>query len=266
MFFDDSVDHHLYKQSWRRKTAFELLTLFALFLLVGAMLVLMLLYPVLRYGVLGTWVTAHHGGAKDLGWNIGGINSSGQVPKINIPPLVDPDTPQESRTRVGFDGDTYNLVFSDEVSRFSVSQKINHIADLRVPVTQFNLDGRTFWPGDDPYWEAVDVSSLSSFRNSCFLHFGSDLPLLVIASLPGYSRLRMVRPRCSHHKGWQSPDHAFARIDTRAQLPERNDSILEQVMLSGRYYRGFDVGSRRSGRHGVLVSSKKDLSSSFILS
>jgi len=117
VFFDDSADHHLYKQSWRRKTAFELLTLFALFLVVGSMLVLMLLYPVLRYGVLGTWVTAHHGGAKDLGWNIGGINSSGQVPKVNIPPLVDPDTPQESRTRIGFDGDTYNLVFSDEVSR-----------------------------------------------------------------------------------------------------------------------------------------------------
>lgn len=97
---------------------FELLTLLALFLVVGAMLVLMLLYPVLRYGVLGTWVTAHHGGAKDLGWNIGGINSSGQVPKVNIPPLIDPDTPQESRTRVGFDGETYNLVFSDEVSRF----------------------------------------------------------------------------------------------------------------------------------------------------
>ncbi|GAA5825917.1 hypothetical protein JCM5353_004553 [Sporobolomyces roseus] len=135
VFFDDSADHHLYKQSWRRKTMFELLTLLALFLVVGAMLVLMLLYPVLRYGVLGTWVTAHHGGAKDLGWNIGGINSSGQVPKVNIPPLIDPDTPQESRTRVGFDGETYNLVFSDE----------------------FNLDGRTFFPGDDPYWEAVDL-------------------------------------------------------------------------------------------------------------
>lgn len=22
---------------------------------------------------------------------------------------------------------------------------------------EFNVDGRTFYPGDDPYWEAVDL-------------------------------------------------------------------------------------------------------------
>ncbi|KAG0141546.1 hypothetical protein CROQUDRAFT_685224 [Cronartium quercuum f. sp. fusiforme G11] len=43
--------------------------------------------------------------------------------------LIDPDTPKNARTRRGFDGDEYELVFSDE----------------------FNLDGRTFWPGDDPF-------------------------------------------------------------------------------------------------------------------
>lgn len=35
----------------------------------------------------------------------------------------------------GFDGNTYHLVFSDE----------------------FEVDGRSFFPGDDPYWEAVDL-------------------------------------------------------------------------------------------------------------
>lgn len=49
--------------------------------------------------------------------------------------LVDEDTDMSAYTRVGTDGKTYNLVFSDE----------------------FNTDGRTFWPGDDPYWEAVDL-------------------------------------------------------------------------------------------------------------
>lgn len=43
--------------------------------------------------------------------------------------LIDPDTPKAAKTRRGFDGQEYELVFSDE----------------------FNLEGRTFWPGDDPY-------------------------------------------------------------------------------------------------------------------
>ena len=44
-------------------------------------------------------------------------NSSGQVPMIpGFPGLIDKDTPQEAYTRTGFDGETYNLVFSDEVS------------------------------------------------------------------------------------------------------------------------------------------------------
>ncbi|GAA5943225.1 uncharacterized protein JCM15063_005298 [Sporobolomyces koalae] len=63
-------------------------------------------------------------------------NSTGQVPMIpGLPGLIDKDTPQEAYTRTGFDGETYNLVFSDE----------------------FEQDGRTFWPGDDPFWEAVDL-------------------------------------------------------------------------------------------------------------
>lgn len=36
--------------------------------------------------------------------------------------------------RTGFDGEEYSLVFSDE----------------------FEQDGRSFWPGDDPYWTAID--------------------------------------------------------------------------------------------------------------
>lgn len=38
-------------------------------------------------------------------------------------------------TYTGTDGKGYSLVFSDE----------------------FNTDGRTFWPGDDPYWQGVDL-------------------------------------------------------------------------------------------------------------
>jgi beta-glucanase (GH16 family) len=46
-----------------------------------------------------------------------------------MPQLVDSETPHNARTRTGFDGQKYNLVFSDE----------------------FNTDGRTFWPGDGPF-------------------------------------------------------------------------------------------------------------------
>ena len=47
----------------------------------------------------------------------------------------DTDTPDSAKLRTGFDGEQYELVFSDE----------------------FNVDGRTFYPGDDPFGEAVDI-------------------------------------------------------------------------------------------------------------
>lgn len=50
--------------------------------------------------------------------------------------MIDKDTPQSEYTIASFnDGSEMDLVFSDE----------------------FNVDGRTFYPGDDPYWEAVDL-------------------------------------------------------------------------------------------------------------
>ena len=51
--------------------------------------------------------------------------------------LIDIATPQSAYTKPSFEDPTqeWDLVFSDE----------------------FNVDGRTFYPGDDPYWEAVDL-------------------------------------------------------------------------------------------------------------
>ncbi|KAF8987327.1 beta-glucan synthesis-associated [Cyathus striatus] len=64
------------------------------------------------------------------------INATGQAPVLfQMPELIDTDTPDEAKTRTGFDGQEYELVFSDE----------------------FNVDGRSFYPGDDPFWEAVDL-------------------------------------------------------------------------------------------------------------
>jgi hypothetical protein len=49
--------------------------------------------------------------------------------------LIDVDTPDSAKSRTGLDGTPYKLVFSDE----------------------FNKEGRTFKPSDDPFWEAVDL-------------------------------------------------------------------------------------------------------------
>ncbi|KAF8737204.1 Glycoside hydrolase family 16 protein, partial [Rhizoctonia solani] len=71
------------------------------------------------------------------GYNLGGINASGQVPEItgNFA-LIDKDTPKSAYTHISLeDGSEWDLVFSDE----------------------FNTEGRSFYPGDDPYWEAVDL-------------------------------------------------------------------------------------------------------------
>lgn len=72
------------------------------------------------------------------------VNATGQVPEIQgYRGLIDKDTPNDVLTRTGFDGEEYTLVFSDE----------------------FNQDGRTFWPGDDPYWTAIDGHYCELFRS-----------------------------------------------------------------------------------------------------
>ncbi|KAI0755305.1 beta-glucan synthesis-associated protein-domain-containing protein [Daedaleopsis nitida] len=99
----------------------------ALFIITFGLIVLFAGYPIIDHYI--------HQPPKTAGFNLGGVNGTGQVPDIaNLPSLIDSDTPMDVRTRKGTDGKNYNLVFSDE----------------------FNQDGRTFYPGDDPYWEAVD--------------------------------------------------------------------------------------------------------------
>lgn len=69
-------------------------------------------------------------------YGLGGVNATGQIPEYAINfGMIDPDTPQSAHRRTGFDGKQQVLIFSDE----------------------FNVDGRTFYPGEDPYWEAVDL-------------------------------------------------------------------------------------------------------------
>lgn len=101
----------------------------ALVLLVLGILVLFVGYPIITF--------ENDPKSTGPGFNLGGINSTGQVPNMpNMPTLIDLDTPDSVKTRTGTDGKQYNLVFSDE----------------------FEKDNRTFYPGDDPYWEAVNLN------------------------------------------------------------------------------------------------------------
>ncbi|KAI0353021.1 beta-glucan synthesis-associated [Trametes cingulata] len=119
------IEHDGHVFSWRGVT-----NLGALVVLIAGILTLFAGYPMITaitekpFSTLG-------------GFNLGGVNASGQVPDIpGHRGLIDVDTPRTAYTKVApHTGETFELVFSDE----------------------FNVDGRTFYPGDDPYWEAVDL-------------------------------------------------------------------------------------------------------------
>lgn len=71
-------------------------------------------------------------------FSIGGVNASGEYPRIpSLRGMIDSDTPLEARTKTMLNdtSKTMELIWSDE----------------------FNVNGRTFYPGDDPYFTALDI-------------------------------------------------------------------------------------------------------------
>ncbi|KAF8188985.1 beta-glucan synthesis-associated [Pholiota molesta] len=117
------TDKHSPSFPWR-----GLVNVAMLLALLLALLCLFIVYPVLTFYRDERRNSAIEGNVR--------INATGQAPVLfGMPDAVDKDTPSAAKTRQGFDGYEYELVFSDE----------------------FNVDGRTFYPGDDPFWEAVDL-------------------------------------------------------------------------------------------------------------
>ncbi|PWN35093.1 concanavalin A-like lectin/glucanase [Meira miltonrushii] len=107
-----------------------ILNVLVLVILITGLLTLFAGYPII----------SHFTGKKEstLGaYNLGGTNGTGQVPIIvSQIHLKDPDTPQSAQTWTSpVTNNPYHLVFSDE----------------------FNTPGRTFWPNDDPFWEAQNI-------------------------------------------------------------------------------------------------------------
>ncbi|CAK5273433.1 unnamed protein product [Mycena citricolor] len=99
-----------------------------LFILGAGIVALFLGYPVAQH------FTQKHT-TNTISANV--VNGTGQVPSIGNFGLIDLETPKELHKIYGFHDPTQELqlVFSDE----------------------FNTDGRTFYPGDDPFWEAGDM-------------------------------------------------------------------------------------------------------------
>jgi beta-glucanase (GH16 family) len=115
--------------SGNKFTGRGLMNLGCLFVLGMGLVVLFAGYPLISF-------FQTHAQSNMGGFNLGGINATGQVPSMGNFGLIDHDTPKEAYTKKSLqDGVDLQLVFSDE----------------------FNMDGRTFWPGDDPYWEAQDM-------------------------------------------------------------------------------------------------------------
>ncbi|CCA69988.1 related to KRE6-beta-1,6-glucan synthetase [Serendipita indica DSM 11827] len=96
----------------------------------------------LAFGLVGlflgfplTTAILHKTMSRNGGYNLGGINATGQVME-GVFSLIDRDTPHSAYTKPSpVDGREMQLVFSDE----------------------FEVEGRSFYPGDDPFWEAIDA-------------------------------------------------------------------------------------------------------------
>jgi hypothetical protein len=107
-----------------------------------------------------------------------------QVPSMGNFGIIDLDTPKDVYTKPSLrDGSPMLLVFSDE----------------------FNTDGRSFYPGDDPYWEAEDLHYwVSEILLACYFCSNNDII--------GYEQPRVVRPRCGNDRGRVSGNHVLREI------------------------------------------------------
>jgi hypothetical protein len=140
---DDDIDDQLHTFTAKEKedltTPFDITSwrgwanALTLVFLLSVVVILFAGYPIIDF-YYGD--RSKQSGSNTAGYNLGGINATGQYPVITgVPKLIDSDTPSTAFTHQGEDGKTWNLVFSDE----------------------FNQDGRTFYDGDDPFFQAVDI-------------------------------------------------------------------------------------------------------------
>jgi hypothetical protein len=139
-------------------------------------------------------VIRSHPGSGTGAFNINGhLDVSTQIPGVirtGQTGMVDPDTPQSAWTRASATDEkqTLQLVWSDE----------------------FNVEGRSFYPGDDPYWEAVD---LYYWQTGTYIVL--DLAASRVLTTHLSRRLGVVRSQGCHDEGRCTRDHAQHRIEPK---------------------------------------------------
>ncbi|KAL7410077.1 glycoside hydrolase family 16 protein [Mrakia frigida] len=175
-------------------TARGLMNLGCITTLVSALLMLFAGYPIIVATRPSTSTTA--------GFNLGGVNSSGQVPAtVGNFGLIDEDTPTDAYTITSNEGTTWELQFSDE----------------------FETEGRSFYPGDDPYWEAGDfhawaTTDLEWYSPKAFATVNGSLE--VSLSQESYNGLDYVGGSLT---SWNKLCFTGGRLEVRVQLPGRPD-------------------------------------------
>lgn len=165
-----------------------------LILLLAAIVTLFAGYPLISWA------------SRGAPWSPDHVNATGQVPLlINLPSMVDPDTDSQYHSRVGFDGFDYELVFSDE----------------------FNKDGRSFYPGDDPFWEAVDLwVRVEMLSSSVLVLLTGDLFIVRLDT-----RFGVLPARSSHHSEWRPLYRRRVRGYVWPSVPVWHAAVVEQVLL-----------------------------------
>ncbi|KAL8286536.1 hypothetical protein RQP46_004553 [Phenoliferia psychrophenolica] len=169
-------------------------------MLVGLVLLIVGLFagwPISNYVIRGGFPM----GRLDMSGN----EVPGLVPNTTIPSLIDADTPTSVYSRKGFDGSDFELVFSDE----------------------FNRPGRTFWPGDDPFWEAVDLwysgtSDLEWYDPDAITTRGGNLELELSHFTGGYIEVNLSLPGTADAQGFWSAAWTMGNL-ARAGYGSSND-------------------------------------------
>lgn len=124
---EDRKCHRLDRRGWGALIAFVAL--------IGGIITVFVVLPILDFTDTG------HGPSKPTNHTQGSVKhqltdySYGILSALRSQSLIDADTPSSAQTIKSHDGSTWELVFSDE----------------------FNVEGRTFFEGDDPIWTAVDL-------------------------------------------------------------------------------------------------------------
>ncbi|EJD38907.1 beta-glucan synthesis-associated [Auricularia subglabra TFB-10046 SS5] len=171
-----------------------LCNLISLLTVVGGIIILFAGYPIANFVITNPYRLA-------MGNNVF-VNGTGQAPVLaTIPSIIDKRTPDAAKTRTGWDGHQYKLVFSDE----------------------FETNNRTFYPGDDPFWEAVDLWYGSTLDEEWY-----DPGQVTTAD--GFLRIKMEHvddPSTNHNlsiksgmlQSWNKFCFSQGYIEVRLQLP-----------------------------------------------